>query len=679
MKSRRAEKNKRIRKKMGEPGMENQEEKRISVLIVEDEGIIARDLENSIKNFGWLVSGIARTGQEALDSARVLKPDVVLMDIKLEGDMDGIEAARWLSGFTDTPVIYLTAFAHEDMLKRARITQPYGYLIKPVEERHLRVTVEMAIYKARIDRGLREKEKWLSMILENLDEGVVAADVKGRIQFINKAAEKHTGWRKEEAVNVPIDQVMAMINVDTGDPINVPFVRTMLDEQTIPIGENSLLKARQPTPITIEGKCVPVFDDRQRISGAMLVFHDISLRKQLEGRLRKAQKMEAIGALAGGIAHDFNNILSVILGYTDLAMVKSSDPEKSRQYIEHVHTASTRARELVKQILSFSRQTDKIIEPIQVGLVLKEELKLIRTMLPGSIHVETSITAMDSYVEIDPTHLHQIIMNLYTNAMHAMQGNGGALGVRLEKENIAEGPDAMEKDLKPGSYVRLSVSDTGGGIDQNYLPRIFEPFFTTREETEGTGIGLSIVRGMVGNYRGNILVDSVKGKGTTFHIYFPESQSAGQSELTAAVPTPRGCERLLFVDDEPAFVELGEDLLGQLGYQVDGFSSSEKAWDQFKVDPETYDAAVLDLVMPHWNGVDLALKLRALRPQLPVILCTGFSGKIDDRMLEKAGIDHVVMKPLVLKEMAIAIRLALGEKVTGASKTGTEATTAMET
>lgn len=638
--------------------MNDNDGKKVKILIVEDEGIIARDLQYSIKNFGWICIGVARSGREALDMAAEIKPDIVLMDIKLDGEIDGIETARRMKFFMDAPIIYLTAFTNNEVLERAKATLPYGYLVKPVEERHLQVTVEMALYKSKLDRDLKDKEKWLSMILENLDEGVVAADIKGRVQFINRAAEKHTGWSREEAVNMPIEHVLTMINESTGHPVNVPFVKTMLDEETIPIGESSLLKARHATPITVDGKCVPVSDEQNNITGAMLVFHDISLRKQLEGRLRQARKMEAIGALAGGIAHDFNNILSVILGYTDLALAREHPPEKYKHYMENVHSASLRARELVKQILSFSRQTDKVNEPIQIGLVIKEELKLIKSSVPRGITIKSAIESLDSFVQIDPTHLHQVIMNLYTNALHAMEEEGGTLGIRLENQEVREDEGDDETGLKPGFYVVLSVSDTGTGIDPGDLPRIFEPFFTTKEHEIGTGIGLAIIRGMIENYGGAILVDSICGRGTTFHVYFPLCEDPGDAVARSHEPTPRGCERLLFIDDEAAFVELGEDLLGQLGYQVDGYSNPANALEQFKIDPD-YDIAVLDLVMSPINGVDLTMELRKLRPDLPVVLCTGFSGRIDKNILENAGIRHVLMKPMVLKEMAIALRDAL--------------------
>lgn len=643
--------------------MDGYEGRKIKILIVEDEGIIARDLQYSIKNFGWLCTGVARSGREALNMASAIKPDVVLMDIKLEGEMDGIQTASKMQFFLDAPIIYLTAFTNNEILNRAKTTLPYGYLVKPVEERHLQVTVEMALYKSTLDRNLKEKEKWLSLILENLDEGVVAADIKGRVQFINRAAENHTGWRREEAVNMPIDHVLTMVNETTGHPVNVPFVKTMLDEETIPIGESSLLKARQATPITVDGKCVPVWDDQNNITGAMLVFHDISVQKQLEGRLKQARKMEAIGALAGGIAHDFNNILSVILGYTDLAMADKHPSERYRHYIEHVHNASLRARDLVKQILSFSRQTDKVIDPVQIGLVVKEELKMIQSSLPSNITINSDIKDLDSYVQIDPTHLHQVFMNLCTNALHAMENEGGILGVTLKKKEVTTDKSDEETGLKAGSYVVLSVSDSGSGIDESDLPRIFEPFFTTKGHEVGTGIGLAIVRGMIENYGGAILVDSIRGKGSTFHVYFPLCETPGDLSKSSQSPTPRGSERLLFVDDESAFVELGEELLQQLGYQVDGYSNPMNALEQFKID-SNYDIAVLDLIMSPMNGVDLTRELRKYRPNLPVVMCTGFSGKMDRSLMEKAGIRHILMKPLVVKEIAIALRDALENPVT---------------
>ncbi len=636
------------------------EEKIPSILIVENESIIAHDLEFFIKKHGWHVCGIVATGVEAVTRCRERYPDVVLMDIRLDGSMDGIETAREIGVFSNIPIIYLTALADERTLRRASQTQPHGFVVKPIEDKNLYVSIEMAIYKSRLEQQLKEKEKWLGMILENLDEGVLAADRKGKIQFMNSAAEFHTGWIKSEAEGLPIEIVLGIINEKTGDPAKVSFFKAIMDGEVVELGESTLLKTPDRRLITIDGKWVPVIDERGSITGAMLVFHDITQRKRLENQLQQAKKMEALGALAGGIAHDFNNILSVIQGYTDLALNTAED-NKSSSYIHHVQTATERAKELVKQILSFSRQGEKKLNPLLACVIVGDALRMIYSSLPPTVHLRQNLNAPTSQIVMDPTHLHQVLMNLCTNAAHAMGATGGTLEVSLFEKIVVSDFSASIPKVKPGDYLCLSVRDNGRGIERAVLPRIFEPFFTTRQEENGTGLGLSIVQGIVERYDGIITVESIVDQGTVFYVYIPLFKPTAIETLHFEPTTPGGKERLLFVDDEATFVELGTDLLTQLGYHVTGKTDSLEALKVFSATPEAFDLLIVDLIMPQLTGISLIMRIRDIRPDIPIILCTGFSGHLDEEKVKNVGIGRVILKPLILKEIANAIRDLLDE------------------
>jgi PAS domain S-box-containing protein len=379
-------------------------------------------------------------------------------------------------------------------------------------------------------------------------------------------------------------------------------------------------------------------------------------RAKLEAQLRQAHKMEAIGTLAGGIAHDFNNILGIIMGYAELALLKISGDDPLTENLQQVIRASHRAKDLVKQILTFSRQSEYTPQPLQPALIIKEVLKMLRASLPSAIEIRSNLTS-NSLVEADPTQIHQVIMNLCTNAGHAMRENGGILEVSLRDVEFRD--SSHHPDLFPGSYVQLSISDTGHGMTPEVRERIFEPFFTTKGIGEGTGLGLSVVHGIIKSYQGAITVYSEPGQGTTFNIYLPRLEDRISPETQAVIFFPGGKERILFVDDEEALAELGRQALEHLGYAVVSRCSSVEALKAFAAQPEHFDLVITDQTMPQMTGTKLAQELLRLRPDLPIILCTGFSESISAERAKEIGIKDYIMKPLVISELAKTIRRVL--------------------
>ena len=391
---------------------------------------------------------------------------------------------------------------------------------------------------------------------------------------------------------------------------------------------------------------------------------ELTRRKETEAHLIRAQKMEAIGTLAGGIAHDFNNILSVIMGYSEIALLAAKKDAALSDYIRQIYVAGERARDLVHQILTFSRRSDDELRPAKISVIIKEVLKLLGATLPSTITIENDIVSASS-VLANPTQIHQLIMNLCTNAAHAMEDKKGVLAVKLT--DIELGPESLvgQMDVTAGNYVKLSVSDTGKGMSSDVLERIYDPFFTTKPPGKGTGLGLSTVHGIVKNHYGSIAVSSKPNEGTTFDILLPIVDLEVVSDISGEEPIPTGTERILFVDDDKVIVKMSKVMLEKLGYQVNSKTSSIDALVDFKRQPNKYDVVITDLTMPQMTGFELADEILSVRPDTPIILCSGYVAKIPVDELKSMGIQAVVSKPVSRRKIAEVIRGVLSRDASG--------------
>ena len=383
--------------------------------------------------------------------------------------------------------------------------------------------------------------------------------------------------------------------------------------------------------------------------------------KKEEKQLRQSQKIEAIGRLAGGIAHDFNNVLYSIIGYTELTMDDMPEGSLAQKNLKEVFKAAMRAKDMVRQILVFSRKDDIQKKPVKIQPVVKDALKLLRSSIPATIEIRRSIDESCGPVLAASTQIHQVVMNLATNAYQAMQEKKGLLELTLMEEEI--GSDDSCPDLPPGTYLKLTVSDTGHGMNSEVMEKIFDPYFSTKGPGEGTGMGLAVVHGIVKSHGGNITVYSKVGEGATFHVYLPliETKPVEPKTVPAGL-TPTGTEHILFVDDEEPIVLMIQKILERLGYQVTSRTSSAEALEVFKAKPDEYDLVITDMTMPNMTGLELAPRLREIRSDIPIIMCTGFNETIDEDKAKNMGILAYIMKPVLIDEIAKTIRKVLDER-----------------
>jgi signal transduction histidine kinase len=381
-------------------------------------------------------------------------------------------------------------------------------------------------------------------------------------------------------------------------------------------------------------------------------------RKNLEIQLQRSQKLEAIGTLAGGIAHDFNNILSAIIGYTELAKLDLPTDDPVQAKLDQVYLAGSRAKDLVKQILAFSRQVERKHQIVQMDLIVKEAMKLLRSTLPTTIEIQQRI-ATHTMVKADPSQIYQVVMNLCTNAYQAMGDAGGTLTVELEDVTLKAKDVEGHPEVLPGPHVRLAVVDSGQGIQADVQERIFDPYFTTKEKSKGTGLGLAVVHGIIKSVGGMISVGSQPGTGSRFEVYLPKAEPAPMAQTAEKHPIPGGSERILFVDDEKLLTQMGQQMLIRLGYHVTALTSSESAWEAFQNAPDHFDLVITDMTMPRMTGLDLARKMLSQRPDLPVILCSGMRGDITPDTVSACGVRELITKPVTMQKMAEAIRRVL--------------------
>lgn len=628
------------------------------IQIVEDEGVVALDIRRHLESFGYSVTGTHASGESAIAAFPEEDPNLVLMDIRLQGEMDGIEAAQIIRDRHRVPVIILTAFADEKTIERAKFIEPFGYIIKPFEERELRTNIEMAIFRHNLEKKLQEsEERYRKFFQDDLSADFVADD-SGTLIACNRSFVEYFRFKNSdeaEGTNIKnrfVDQERAE-----------QFWRDLNQKKRLELQELELIR-NDNTPITMLANIVADSTENgslQEIKGYLI---DISKRKELEQQLRQAQKLEAIGRLAGGVAHDFNNILTVILGYTTILHEKLKDDDESfKNEVKGIEDAANRASSLTRQLLAFSRR--QILRPKQVNVneLVKNLERMISRLITEDISIHHYLFAEPDTVWVDPGQLEQVIMNLTVNARDALP-DGGTINIKTENCILKEAVPSPMGNIPSDEYVCLSVQDSGVGIAPHHIKMIFEPFFTTKEEEKGTGLGLSTVYGIVKQSNGFIQVNSEPNRGTRFRIYFPltsvsppdsEDKHTAQSNLS-------GDERVMVVEDEENLRLLARRILELYGYKVILAGTPEEALEMAEDKKTQIDVLITDMVMPNIGGRELANRFRSLRPDVKIIYMSGYPQR-DNIMSNSIQIDEefhpFIAKPFSPEQFVRIVRQVL--------------------
>lgn len=677
------------------------------ILIADDVEENRYFLEVLLRGHGHRVIS-AVNGSEALRKAHEELPDLIISDV-LMPLMDGFALCRECKGdpaLARIPIVFYTATYVDPRDRELGLSLgAHRYLIKPIEPSalmevvgevlresllesgtpsmagrddacgHLREHNEALIRKLeskmvqledanrRLERELAERRqvevelRRLYAAIEYATECVLITDAHGTVEYVNPAFEKKLEHRRADIGSLSPE------NSGPGARGEEFYEILWKGVQEGGAWKGRLKKAgARGDVVELEATSSPILDSLGDCTGFVFILRDVTEQKRLEERLIQSQKLEAIGTLASGIAHDFNNILGVIVGYTDLTLCTTSEGEPIKNNLKAVLSACDRAKNLIRQILTFGRRSEQRVMGMDLCPLIKESMRFLRAALPSNIEIRARLELESAMVMADPVQIHQVVLNIGANAAHSMREKGGVLDVVARKAEIDEGASRQYPNLPPGGYLLLSFVDSGCGMSSEVLSRIFEPFYTTKREGEGTGLGLSVAHGVIQDHGGAITVYSEEGKGSTFNVYLPlvgNAPGAGGGADATPMATAVGVEKILFVDDEPELVDICGQILQHLGYQVTGLTSSVEALRLFRSDPGAFDLVITDQTIPLLSGMDLAEAMLAIRPEIPIIVCTGLGIGASEERGRELGVRCVLMKPLDMREMAENVRAAL--------------------
>lgn len=502
-------------------------------------------------------------------------------------------------------------------------------------------------------RELARSEQRFRDLFNSISDLVYTQDLEGRLLSANPALHRLFGYRAEELLGRPISDFMLP---EHRDRFESEYLKALLEKGSYEGITPYLATDGSTIYIEYRSELVRPENDAPFISG---IGRDVTGRvlarrekRRLEGQIRQAQKMESIGTLSGGVAHDFNNVLSIIIGNAELAEAELPGNHQARPYVNEIQTAGVRARDVVRQLLTFSRKTREEKQAVDLCMLVGEALKLLRPVIAANIEIRTRLPKQPAVVSADPTQIHQVLINLCGNAADAMAVSGGILTVSLAAAHLNDQNAALDPDMGAGCFFRLGVKDTGHGIAAKSLERIFDPYFTTKDVDKGTGLGLSVVHGIVKSHGGSIRVRSQPGQGCEFEILLPAAEKNAEAVLAQTGNVPRGQGHILLIDDEPMIVSLNQQRLERLGYRVSGHTDPKAALDMFSSDPYRFDLVITDMTMPRITGDRLAEKILAIRPEMKIVLCTGYSTQISDKTAASLGIARYLEKPVQMQQLA---------------------------
>jgi PAS domain S-box-containing protein len=624
-----------------------------TILVVEDENIIAIDIQQRLQSLGYAVPTIAASGLDALQKAADLCPDLVLMDIVLKGDMDGIETAEQVRTQFQIPVVYLTAYADEGTWQRALATAPFGYVLKPLVDRQLQTVIEIALAKHRLEKQIAESAKWFSTTLRCVGDAVIATNTNGQVTFMNPRAEALTGWPQADALGTDVDMICRVVNEDTPTAVATPLRQAMRTGELVQLGHaRGLLIARDGTTIPIDASAAPIRDDQGVLLGGVLVFRDVTERRRTEEALLTARKLEAIGTLAGGIAHTFNNLLTVMLGRLSLAQLHARQHEPLQAHLREAEQAAQRATEVTRQLLTFAKGGAPVKRLLPLGPVLQEA---IQGALADAAGPHVVALAEDLWpVEMDSGQIRQAMDQVVRNAVEATAA-GGTIEVRADNVTL---PEAHHAPLAPGAWARISVIDQGAGIAAAHLDQIFDPYFTTKGH--GGGLGLATAHAIVQHHGGSIQVVSAPGAGTTVHMYLPARPTVAEPGRPPLAAVRTGQHKILVMDDEEGIRGVLSTMLTSLGYESTSAREGTEALALYRGAQEAgtpFAAVILDLVVADGMGGQEAIaRLRELDPQVKAIVSSGYSTDAVMADFQRYGFSGVLAKPYRLAELSALLQ-----------------------
>lgn len=513
-----------------------------------------------------------------------------------------------------------------------------------------------------------ENERKYRLLADNTLDVIWLMDMELNFRYVNPAVEQMLGFDPDEWIGTNLSEHCTSIEMQRMNQIIMQAMERGDKKPWVLFEAELLSKNKIAVPVEILAKFV--FDKNDHIIGIQGTTRDIRERKasearneELEALLIQSQKSEALGALAGGIAHDFNNILHAMMGFAEISLKRTAKDSPLWNNINQILMAGIRAKELVRQILTFLRHKEVEVQPIRVNWIAKEALKLLRASLPKHITITADISE-DAYVLADPVQIHQVLMNLCTNASHAMGEAGGVLRVQIRQVSFEQQDWERPQTLHQGDYVMMAISDTGPGMSESQITKIFEPYYTTKSLGQGTGIGLSVVKNIINKLNGSVQVDSTLNQGSVFKVFLPAIKHIPEAPAIAERMLVGGNEHILLIDDEPSIAALGEQILRSMGYEVTTFEQSREARNWFAQHPHDIDLVISDVAMPVITGDALVRSIREIRPAIPVILCSGFSGRISHETVQALDINAFLRKPISREDLICAVRSVLdGERL----------------
>jgi PAS domain S-box-containing protein len=630
------------------------------ILVVEDEGLVARDIQRSLVRWGYSVPAVVPSGEEAVEKAEELHPDLVLMDIRLKGTLSGIEAGERLRNRHDMPIVFLTAYADDAMLARAKDAEPFGYLVKPFEERELRATVEMALHKHRLESFLRDNEQWLASILEFIGDGVIVTDAAGSIEVLNPAAERLTGFTCMAARGQGLRDVFAVTREGSHQPFD-PAAEAFRKGGTVELDTDVWLCRRDGRRLPIEGS-VALLDDAGTFTGFAVAFRDVSRRRHAERqalawqkRHLQRQKREALARLAGGVASDFNNMLTIITGYSDLLLAQATD-EPTRSFLKEIGAAADRAATVARQLQAFSG--GQLIMPVALDLndLLTRLEKVFRRLGGDGVDMVFRLDPDLQPVRADPLQMEQVLLDLIVNACEAMDGRGL---LNLQTSNVLVDEEQLQPDYKvpSGSYVMLTLSHSGPPLDDEAREHLFEPYFTAVKGDRPPGPGLATVYGILKQSGGYIEAVN-EGTRSLFRLYLPaeSARQPAQPPATVSEASLQGTETLLLVEDDAAVRGVAVKVLRRAGYKVLEASGGAEALRICQTHDGFIHLLITDMMMQGMTGSELARTIQPLRKETRPLFLSGHwvGALVQDGLLDPSAV--FLQKPFSSEALLRAVR-----------------------